>query len=65
MTRIARQAGEIAEARRRGRMLGPKRLLADRQSPLEKRPRFRKVALSLKQEGEVVESRGRIGMLRS
>ena len=44
---------------------GSKRLLADRQRPLEKRLRSRIVALSLKQAREVVEAHGRIGMLGS
>ena len=44
-------------------MLGAERLFTDRQRPLEERPRPGKVALSLKQEGEVVEARRRKGML--
>ena len=44
-------------------MLGAERLFADRQRALEERPRPRKVALGLEQDGEVVEARRRIGML--
>ena len=44
-------------------MLGAERLLADRQRPLEERPRAREVALVLKQGGEVVEARRGLGML--
>ena len=44
-------------------MLGAERLLADRQRALVERPRAGKVALVLKQAGEVVEARRRIGML--
>ena len=44
-------------------MLGAERLLADRQGALEERPRRREVALVLKQDGEVVEARRRIGMV--
>ena len=44
-------------------MLGAEHLLVDRQRALEERPRRRKVALVLKQDGEVVEARRRIGML--
>jgi hypothetical protein len=44
-------------------MLGAEHLLGDRQRALEERPRPRKVALVRKQQGEVVEARGRIWML--
>jgi hypothetical protein len=44
-------------------MLGAERLLADRQRVLEERPRSRKIALVVKQVGEVVESHRRIVML--
>jgi hypothetical protein len=44
-------------------MLGAERLLIDRQRTLEERPRPGKVALSLKQSGEIVEAPRRIGML--
>jgi hypothetical protein len=44
-------------------MLGAERLLIDRQRPLIKRPRRRKVALVLKQTREVGQDRRRIGML--
>ena len=44
-------------------MLGAEHLFAYRQRALEERPRPRKVALSLEQDGEVVEARRRIGML--
>ena len=44
-------------------MLGAEQLLADRQRALEERSRPHKVALVLKQAGEVVEARRRIGML--
>ena len=44
-------------------MLGAERLLADRQRALVERPRHRKLALGLKQAGEVAEARRRIGML--
>ena len=44
-------------------MLGAERLLADRQRALVERPRASEVALGLKQIGEVVEARRRIGML--
>ena len=44
-------------------MLGAERLFAYRQRALEERPRPRKVALVLEQDGEVVEARRRIGML--
>ena len=46
-------------------MLGTEHLFADRQRALEERPRPRKVALGLEQEGEVVEAFRRIGMLRA
>ena len=43
-------------------MLGAERLLADRQRALIKRPRAGEVALlGLKQQGEVVEARRRMG----
>ena len=45
------------------RMLMAERLLVDRQRALVQWPRRRKVALGLKQEGEVVEARRRIAML--
>ena len=44
-------------------MLGAERLFAYRQRALVERPRRRKVALVLEQDGEVVEARRRIGML--
>jgi hypothetical protein len=44
-------------------MLGAERVLADRKRALVERPRRREVALDLKQDGEVVEARRRIGML--
>ena len=44
-------------------MLGAERLLPDRQRALIERPRAGEVALGLKQQGEVVEARRRIGML--
>src|SRR5829696_7895743 len=44
-------------------MLGAERLLVDRQRALEERPRRRQVALSLQQEGEVVEAHRRLRML--
>ena len=46
-------------------MFGAERLLADRQRPLVERPRAGEVALGLKQDGEVVEARGGVGMLGS
>jgi hypothetical protein len=45
------------------RMLGTDHLLEDRQRPLIERSGPRKLALGLKQDGEVVETRRRIGML--
>ncbi len=48
---------------RRIGMLRAERLLPDRQRALVERPRPRKVALVLKQEGEIVEALRRIGML--
>jgi hypothetical protein len=44
-------------------MVGAERLLADRQRPLEERPRRRKIALRLQQGGEVVEALRGIGMV--
>ena len=43
-------------------MVGAERFLADRQRALEERLRRRRVALRLKQNGEVVESGPCIGM---
>ena len=44
---------------------GPSAIPVDRQRSLEQRPRAGEVALVLKQEGEVVEARGGLGMLRA
>src|SRR5580658_3114560 len=44
-------------------MFGAEHLLADRQRALVERPRARKVALVLEQEGEIVEALRRVGML--
>ena len=44
-------------------MVGAERLLPDRQGALEERPGCGEVALVLKQHGEVVEARRRIGMV--
>src|SRR5208282_6494082 len=41
-------------------MRGAERLFADRQLPLDERPRPRKVALGVKQEGKIDEARGGI-----
>ena len=46
-------------------MLRSERLLADCERPLEERPRGGEIALGLKQAGEVVETCGGFGMLRS
>ncbi len=44
-------------------MLGAERFLPDRQGALEQRPRAGKVALRLKQSGEVLEALRGVGML--
>ena len=44
-------------------MLGTEHLLVNRERALKERPRPGKVALILKQRGEVVEAHRRLGML--
>jgi hypothetical protein len=51
------------EARGGVGMLGPERLLVDRQSALVERPRSGKVALGLKHGGKTLEAQGGPGML--
>jgi hypothetical protein len=48
--------GAAGEARLGVGMLGPERLLADRQSELEERPRSGEIALGLQQARELVEA---------
>src|ERR1700674_2147674 len=60
-----KQAGEVAEVRRRFGMLGAVHLLVDRQRAVVERSRPRKVTLVMKHAGEVVEDRCRIGMLKA
>jgi hypothetical protein len=50
----AKQSGQVAEARRRGGMLGAERLLPYRQRALVERPCPCIVALVVEQDGEVV-----------
>jgi hypothetical protein len=54
LTKVPEQASEVAEARRRVRMLRAKYLLVDCQRALMERTRPREVALDLQKVGEVV-----------